>query len=372
MASAITIKRNISKLEAALKSKATPKTLKSKLEAQLVKSKSELSDLSKGTKPKTSTTKSTQSTLQKLKEMVNKNKKYSTYKGAGVDLEKDADRPALRIGKRTAKKSGKTYYEYRANRIDVKQPPKKYPKLEDGGMMAKGGVSSYGTREIPYVVVDTDEITVLREFKNYNSAIKFMDEYLENNSDKMGSLYAMPKESWDKESQKYMKKGGMMAHGGMTEHEIVESNAEMIISKIKEVKHHAKELSELVSKDSEIEAWVVAKIERASTDLSDITHYLDGRDDEEIEEDKYEGYMKHGGYMAKVGEMTEELYKVVGKKNGQLVDISELPMSKDDANKFIKEQGIEKYYTNVDVIRYRGNKPRHMMAHGGEIHRNEQ
>lgn len=141
MATAATIKKNIAKLEAALKSKATPKTLKPKLEAQLVKSKAELSGINKGTKPKTSSTKSTQTALQKLKEMVNKNKKFKNYKGAGVDLEKDADRPALKTGKRTAKKSGNTYYEYRANRIDVKQPSKtaRYPKLEQGGYMADGG-----------------------------------------------------------------------------------------------------------------------------------------------------------------------------------------------------------------------------------------
>jgi hypothetical protein len=139
MATAATIKKNIAKLEAALKSKATPKTLKSKLEVQLVKSKAELSGINKGTKPKASTTKSTQTALQKLKDMVNKNKKLKTYKKSGVDLEKDADRPALPIGRRTAKKSGKTYYEYRANRIDVKQPPKRYPKLEKGGYMADGG-----------------------------------------------------------------------------------------------------------------------------------------------------------------------------------------------------------------------------------------
>jgi hypothetical protein len=133
MATAATIKKNIAKLEAALKSKATPKSLKSKLETQLVKSKAELSGINKGSKPKTSTSKSAQTALQKLKEMVNKNKKLKTYKKSGVDLEKDADRPALPIGRRTAKQSGKTYYEYRANRIDVKQPPKRYPKLEKGG-----------------------------------------------------------------------------------------------------------------------------------------------------------------------------------------------------------------------------------------------
>ena len=72
-------------------------------------------------------------------------------------------------------------------------------------------------------------------------------------------------------------KGGKMADGGITEKEVVQSNAQMVLSQIKAVKHHADELAHIVSTKSDIEAWVVAKIERASTDLSDITHYLDGQ-----------------------------------------------------------------------------------------------
>jgi hypothetical protein len=54
------------------------------------------------------------------------------------DIEKDARRPAISIkGKRTSK-TGKTYYEYRDNRWDMR--PKRYPKLEDGGYMADGGM----------------------------------------------------------------------------------------------------------------------------------------------------------------------------------------------------------------------------------------
>jgi hypothetical protein len=73
--------------------------------------------------------------------------------------------------------------------------------------------------------------------------------------------------------------GGYMADGGVTEKEVVESNADMVLSQIKAVKHHAEELSSVVSRKSNIEAWVVGKIERASTDLSDITHYLEGNKD---------------------------------------------------------------------------------------------
>jgi hypothetical protein len=487
MATAITIKRNIAKLEAALKSKATPKSLRSKLETQLVKSKAELSALNKGSKPKTSSTNSTKTTLQKLKSMVNKDKKYKNYKGAGVDLEKDADRPALRIGKRTAKKSGKTYYEYRANRIDVKQPSKtaRYPKLEQGGYMAKGGkvkfydivdelidydvqydgdptdlrlfselryswgadnekdyekaqseidkikyegkgwevYASYDTSSYNYWMkqqeeqnyiniailfdedtIDESEVEKLKEAlskaiskaedislkydydpqgdneeykkggymakggsirggkfnvgdkvmiddSGYNTSfygfdlsqpatitnknkvktsrgivytynVEFADgkkpfnSALENKLTLVDSKMAKGGVIGDSvivelnsgkkiegkieklnpfkirtspsstevipnsymKSVKKMADGGYMAKGGeVTEKEVVESNAQMVLSNIKEVKHHADELSNVVSKKSNIEAWVVAKIERASTDLSDITHYLEGQ-----------------------------------------------------------------------------------------------
>ena len=452
MATAATIKKNIAKLEAALKSKATPKSLKPKLETQLVKSKAELSGMNKGTKPKTSSTKSTQTALQKLKAMVNKNKKYKTYKGAGVDLEKDADRPALRTGKRVTDgthypyKKGNVYYEYRANRIDVKQPPKKYPKLEKGGYMAKGGetkvakfkvedmVYSYQNKDyaapINYVKFnpwDSNSSTHPNDTYKYRLSLKdgnskwidekslyktkqkeyakggymakggeingnleivdfYVNEYpkddiavdinpkatfnglyqiLKNKGDaykyigvgdsvvrervfqklaeikgvKYDVIYDMWMESdyakggymadggevwtigeyqtiedWNSATKKdgtkttinaegypirkngvnvyvvkskkeaiekvkrlnsKLEQGGYMADGGISDKEVAESNAEMVLSQIKAVKHHAQELSNVVSKNSDIEAWVVAKIERASTDLSDITHYLE-------------------------------------------------------------------------------------------------
>jgi hypothetical protein len=51
----------------------------------------------------------------------------------------------------------------------------------------------------------------------------------------------------------------------------------MLRSKVKEVKHHAEELGKSVKPKTEVEAWVVAKAERSASDLSDITHYLDGK-----------------------------------------------------------------------------------------------
>jgi len=134
---------------------------------------------------------------------------------------------------------------------------------EDGGMMAES-VKTYSTDMKPdftgrtFYTVKSDigikEFTTDKEFHDYIHK-------LEN------------------QGYKRMSKGGYMADGGVTEKEVVDSNAQMVLSNVKEVKHHAEELAQIVTKKSNIEAWVVAKIERASTDLSDVTHYLEGQHD---------------------------------------------------------------------------------------------
>lgn len=63
------------------------------------------------------------------------------------------------------------------------------------------------------------------------------------------------------------------AKGGNLEQE----NREMLKNQIIEAKHHADELGRVVNKNTYVEPWVVAKTERATSDLSDVTHYLDGR-----------------------------------------------------------------------------------------------
>jgi hypothetical protein len=87
----------------------------------------------------------------------------------------------------------------------------------DGGMMAKGG--SVKTRLLqqqremrskPHIVVNNDEMVVLKEFKNYNSAMKFVEEYLDENEDKYGTLTIMPKESTY--ASDYMAKGGSVGN----------------------------------------------------------------------------------------------------------------------------------------------------------------
>lgn len=156
MATSIKLKSEIKTIEAAIKSKSTSKSLVAKLETQLDKLKSDLASLSSA-KPKKGVTKTkVLSSLQKLKAKIKSTKSLSGYKRSGIDIEKDADVPALPLGRRTAKTTGNTYYEYRLNRADVKQPPKRYPKLEKGGYMAKGGMTEHGLKIGDMIVDEKD------------------------------------------------------------------------------------------------------------------------------------------------------------------------------------------------------------------------
>jgi hypothetical protein len=70
---------------------------------------------------------------------------------------------------------------------------------------------------------------------------------------------------------------GETAQEEKAEHEYdVYDNKRMLENQANEIQHHSEELNEQVSKTKKVPAWVISKMERATTDLSDITHYLDG------------------------------------------------------------------------------------------------
>jgi hypothetical protein len=230
MATALKLKRDINKLKAAIRSKATPQSYVPKLKAQLQKAEADYESVKAGKKSAPKASKQVKSTMDKLKAIIKK-KKYGAYRAQGVDLKKDADRPALRSGKRISK-NGNTYYEYRANRIDVKQPPKRYPKLEDGGMMKKGGMNDGSpnyeganrkfndnvlNREWATLLKEYDELTITKDYSPSRSKDKPF--ILDINDD---SYFYESKEDRDFDYEtmnklaKYSKKedGGMMAGGG--------------------------------------------------------------------------------------------------------------------------------------------------------------
>jgi hypothetical protein len=63
-------------------------------------------------------------------------------------------------------------------------------------------------------------------------------------------------------------------------------NQRMVMNQNVEIEHHHEELEDILEEKTPVPAWVVAKMETATQNLSDITHYLDGQ--KELKEDEYE------------------------------------------------------------------------------------
>jgi len=204
---------------------------------------------------------------------------------------------------------------------EVKKSSNK-PKVEQGGMMADGGE----VNKFDYMMLDR-----LRSDNEYylgngnrnpkNLWAGSVDGQIEEMKKLWNQLPKDGKPEWlsmeDIEEYEKKMKGHKMADGGETHRlhqvfegggEIEESNLEMVQSNVKAIEHHASELKNLLQEGTPIEAWVVAKLERAETDLSDVTHYIDGLKGEEVESDTY---FANGGMMAKGGKLSVKEYKLV-------------------------------------------------------------
>ena len=66
---------------------------------------------------------------------------------------------------------------------------------------------------------------------------------------------------------------GKMAKGGGVDYN---ENREMVLNDNKQIAHHTKELQNAV-KGKKVPAWVVAKVNRSASDISDSTHYMEGQ-----------------------------------------------------------------------------------------------
>lgn len=83
------------------------------------------------------------SAIEKARKEAEKRRKQQGISHSKSDIERDARRPAKPAGKRISE-DGNVYYENRENRIDRR--PKRYPKLEHGGMM-EGRLKAKDLRE---------------------------------------------------------------------------------------------------------------------------------------------------------------------------------------------------------------------------------
>jgi hypothetical protein len=163
-------------------------------------------------------------------------------------------------------------------------------------------------------------------------------------------------DNWRKHGDNYY------AHGGSVE----EGNLEMLKNQAKEFKHHAEELGEVLDKKPRVDAWVVAKAERATSDLSDITHYLDGQEDGESFED--------GGVTPKVFEKVKITIRDVDMggdviyKNDHWINKKSLDeKSSSDIGKYILNKYGLDYGNTYKFSLKRTGETREKMARGGEI-----
>ena len=111
--------------------------------------------------------------------------------------------------------------------------------------------------ELERLIAETDN------FNHYTESQKNALIYINRKSQRINRYHSSKP---TKRKPRTMKQGG----------KINESTA-MVLSQNKEIAHHTEELKNALKKNPEVEPWVIGKIERASTDISDVTHYLDGR-----------------------------------------------------------------------------------------------
>lgn len=285
MATSLKLRSDIKKYEAAIKSKATPAKFKDKLKVQLGKAKSQLESM-KSSKAKKPSAPKKKSALDKLK---------ARYKGSGVDIKKDSERPALPLGRRTSK-SGNTYYENRLNRADVRQPPKRYPKLEDGGYMEKGGDA---TEQFKYGIFTVSE-----------NAQELGHTFYSNNPDLEFDPYGddVPVSVGSNQIVKRLEYGGMMKYGGQTKI-LGESGATYKLEMWDSFEDMMANKNPTKVVYSEIESKLKSDAENHQ-EINGASKLYKKRKGKYL---NISTFLEDGGYMAKGGE-TFELYDINGEK----------------------------------------------------------
>lgn len=277
-----------------------------KLEGKAAKKEPAKKEPKAAAEPKTRKKRKKATPLERLKSLV-KRKKYSAYSKTGVDLEKDAGQPALPTGKRKSK-SGKTYYEYRANRIDVKQPPKRYPKLAEGGETSDGKIrfDMYGYIHANDQKQDGDEII---RVSSYKEAEEKAEKYLKENKYELVELYrkddfvgSIRTKKNFAYSSRYKKEdfadGGMMARGG-------EINVKGKSIKLKYVKRCCPS----IKNDGTIGNYQYDFVDEMGNPF---IGYGNSKEEALKSIEEYQNRFASGGYMADGGMMAKggEIYKI--------------------------------------------------------------
>ena len=357
MATALKLRSDIKKLKKGLEAKGVSASLKEKLKSQLKKAEDELESLKKtGKAPKKSSVAGTKVALTALQKLIQR-KKYGVYQGAGVDLKKDAGEGALATGRRESKglksnqhgdksdNKGNVYYEYRPNRLDVKQPKKRqsYPKLEDGGMMARGGEISVNGKSIKLKYVKRCCPSIKNDGTVGSYQYDFVDEqgnpFIGYGNSKNEALKSI------EEYQNNFADGGDMAKGGMTKKEAIadyEKEIAMVRNEIKGLR------TRLESEDVDNE-MSNEKFESLSKRAMMLQRYVNEMN---LALNKLKGYDKSyadGGMMAHGG--NKKYWVIADDKRGELYVFNDgYYNTKEEAEDALSKIKIPKI-VNTDTVR---------------------
>lgn len=114
--------------------------------------------------------------------------------------------------------------------------------------------------------------------------------------------------------------GKRYAEGG--ELDIAAQNKDMLLNYAEEFEHHTKEFEKAAKNAENVMPWVIAKTERASTDLADVTHYLESENEKrrekiEGEEDDIDDFDRGG----EVREFNVLYFKTITNRSGSKMDV---------------------------------------------------
>jgi ribosomal protein L21E len=98
--------------------------------------------------------------------------------------------------------------------------------------------------------------------------------------------------------------------GSLNPNSVEQENIDMVKNQAIQVEHHAKELMATLKSNPRVDAWVVAKMDRATQNLSDITHYLDGEEKSYAKGGLTEHGLKVGDTIISKGRKSNEIVGV--------------------------------------------------------------
>jgi len=232
---------------------------------------------------------------------------------------------------------------------------KKYNK--GGGVEKNSNYKKFGKDNLRLVNFDIDdldsyELTLYDQYTNSMDkadALQILINTVESDYSQLNEQLAeIAEEQYP--SDEFFEDNRQYKNGGSVESE----NKEMVLNNNKQIAHHTKELQSAL-KGKKVPAWVVAKVNRSASDLSDATHYMEGQGESYADGGAIYKH-KHMNATAKILEKTNKGYKVeftdnsVRKPKAKIMYFNDIDFDKDKGYFEKMETGGGVNITESDII----------------------